>query len=209
MIKANQAIAILFVSAIEVSSANGQDCSDFNKAMDATRAANAGMDAELTRIKAMGQPPRFDVDACKVAKQLKDQAGDATKLANSSCGSDSEVVVGALGDIIQSAEKEITLYCVPEVDTSASTAPSVIRDSGFIFPDSDQRFLTVNDLRGLSSEQLRVARNEIFARRGRYFKDQALTAHFSQFSWYQPDRWDVTLNNFEQANIKLIQSMER
>jgi hypothetical protein len=82
-------------------------------------------------------------------------------------------------------------------------------DSGFIFSDSDRRLLTVAELQGLSSEQLRIARNEIYARKGRYFKDGSLTAHFSQFSWYQPNRWDVTLNDIEHANVRLIQSMEK
>jgi hypothetical protein len=81
--------------------------------------------------------------------------------------------------------------------------------SGLIFPDSNRRRLTAGDLQGLSLEQLRFARNEIFARKGRYFKDESLKAHFSQFSWYQPDRWDVPLNGVEQANVTLIQSMEK
>jgi hypothetical protein len=90
--------------------------------------------------------------------------------------------------------------------TSGTHAPeSTDPDNGFIFPDSDQRLLTVADLQGLSSDQLRIARNEIYARKGRFFKDQSLTAHFSQFSWYQPNGWDVTLNDVEQANVRLIQ----
>jgi hypothetical protein len=87
--------------------------------------------------------------------------------------------------------------------------PSTHTDNKLIFPDSDRRLLRVAEVQGLSSYQLRIARNEIYARRGRYFKDEALTAHFSQFSWYQPNRWDVTLNNVERANVKLIQSMEK
>lgn len=69
--------------------------------------------------------------------------------------------------------------------------------------------LTVDVLRGLSTDKLRLARNEIYARRGRFFKDPALAAYFSRFAWYRPTSWDVNLNAVEAANVKLIASMER
>ncbi|MBI5261999.1 MAG: caspase family protein [Bradyrhizobium sp.] len=79
----------------------------------------------------------------------------------------------------------------------------------FIFPDSDRIRLTRDMLVGLSAAQLRVARNEIYARRGRYFKDPMLAQYFSRFSWYRPYTWDVPLNGIEQANVALIASFER
>src|SRR5262249_39563078 len=91
------------------------------------------------------------------------------------------------------------------------TVPPPLPDPahGLIFPDSDRRYLTRDDLRRLSREQLRIARNEIYARKGRYFQDANLKAYFSRFSWYRPTTWDVTLNAVEQANVTLIQSLER
>jgi hypothetical protein len=35
-----------------------------------------------------------------------------------------------------------------------------------------------------------------------------LRAYFSQFSWYRPYTWDVTLNPVEKANVALIQRAE-
>ena len=81
--------------------------------------------------------------------------------------------------------------------------------SGFIFPDSDRRYLARDEIARLSRDQLRIARNEIYARRGRYFQDASLTAHFSRFAWYRPNTWEPALNAYEKANISLIQSMER
>src|SRR5215467_5110025 len=75
--------------------------------------------------------------------------------------------------------------------------------------DPSSRYLTPEELQGLSADQLAIIRNEIFARRGRYFKDDALRAYFSRFSWYQPRAWDVPLNPVEQANVKLVQSFEQ
>jgi len=81
--------------------------------------------------------------------------------------------------------------------------------SGFIFPDSDRRYLGRDEIARLTRDQLRIARNEIYARRGRYFQDASLTAHFSRFAWYRPNTWEPALNAYEKANVSLIQSMER
>ena len=75
---------------------------------------------------------------------------------------------------------------------------------GFIFADSDQRFLGEEDLKGLSSTELRVARNEIYARHGRFFVDQTLANYFSQFSWYHPRQVDVELSSLETTNVNTI-----
>jgi len=94
---------------------------------------------------------------------------------------------------------------IPVPDAPASAARPV-RD--FIIADSDRRLLSHDDLAGLSLAQLRVARNEIFARKGRFMKDAQLKAYFSQFSWYQPFTWTVKLSRTETANVALIQQVE-
>lgn len=78
----------------------------------------------------------------------------------------------------------------------------------FILPDSGSRRLNWNDISGLSGAQLRLARNEIYARRGRYMKDPQLRAYFSQFSWYRPWTWNIELSAVEKANVALIQRAE-
>ncbi|MGJ4856060.1 caspase family protein [Labrys sp. La1] len=78
----------------------------------------------------------------------------------------------------------------------------------FILPESGTRRLNWNDISGLSGQQLRLARNEIYARRGRYMKDTQLRAYFSQFSWYRPWTWDIELSAVEKANVALIQRAE-
>jgi tetratricopeptide (TPR) repeat protein len=94
-------------------------------------------------------------------------------------------------------------------DGAAVPSPSVaVGEPGFLLPDSNVRQLTRPELQKLSVEQLQIARNEIFARRGRYFKDERLSSYFAKFAWYQPDAWDVPLNAVEQANVDLIASLE-
>jgi hypothetical protein len=88
----------------------------------------------------------------------------------------------------------------------AAVAPAT-RD--FIFPDSDRVRLSRAMLLNLSPAQLRIARNEIFARRGRFLHDPALGDYFRRFGWYRPYAWDVPLNAVEQANVALIAAVER
>lgn len=87
--------------------------------------------------------------------------------------------------------------------------PAVPSVGGFIFSDSDRVRLTQSMLRNLSPTQLRIARNEIYARRGRFFRDPSLAQHFSRFSWYHPHSWEVALNAIEKANVDLIAAAER
>lgn len=88
-------------------------------------------------------------------------------------------------------------------------APPMKAESDAPFMDPSNRYLTPQELQGLSADQLAIVRNEIFARRGRYFKDDWLRAYFSQFPWYQPYAWDVPLTPIDQANLKLVQSLEQ
>jgi tetratricopeptide (TPR) repeat protein len=91
----------------------------------------------------------------------------------------------------------------------AAPSPSVaVGEPGLLLPDSNVRHLTRPELQKLSAEQLQIARNEIFARKGRYFKDERLSSYFTKFAWYQPATWDVALNAVEQANVDLIASLE-
>ena len=85
--------------------------------------------------------------------------------------------------------------------------------SGYIFYDSDTRYLTNEDLKGLSSWELRIARNEIYARRGRLFNDPSLQNYFDSCSWYNgyisPNSFNEnSLNKIEQYNVKLIKKYE-
>jgi hypothetical protein len=102
------------------------------------------------------------------------------------------------------------LPTVPPVNVAKNVAPpEPAAQQGFLFANSDRVRLTRDMLRGLTTDQLRLARNEIYARRGRFFRDPQLAAHFSRFSWYKPYAWDVPLSATEQANVNLIAAMER
>jgi hypothetical protein len=90
----------------------------------------------------------------------------------------------------------------------SATARGNVPQSDFIFPDSDTRLLTPGDLQGHSKDELRIARNEIFARRGRYFNSPDLVARFSGFAWYAPTTWNPQLSAIEAANVDLLERLE-
>ena len=67
------------------------------------------------------------------------------------------------------------------------------------------------ELAPLTSQQLRLLRNSIYARHGRYFKSEDLQRYFSQFDWYQPYREEIGQNDLsptELHNVELIRSYE-
>ena len=63
---------------------------------------------------------------------------------------------------------------------------------------------------GLFVEDLRVLRNEIYARHGRIFKDTALQKYFAAQPWYQPnpDFKDDMLTETEYKNLAIIKEVE-
>lgn len=98
-------------------------------------------------------------------------------------------------------------------DSWSDDTPEPQVSSEYILPDSNSRYLTNADLEGLSAEQLRIARNEIYARHGRKFADAGLQAHFNSCSWYsgtvEPAAFtESMLNEYEVANRDLIVAYE-
>lgn len=85
----------------------------------------------------------------------------------------------------------------------------------YILLNSDSRYIDKSELSSLSQWQLRLARNEIYARYGYTFEDEELQKYFLNKSWYEEDSsinkdtWsDDSLNEYEKANRDLIVSYE-
>ena len=79
------------------------------------------------------------------------------------------------------------------------------------YPDASIRILSSSELRGYSKRELKLMRNEIFARHGYIFKTDEMKKHFSSKQWYEPKYNDVNsmLTDIEQQNIKTIQQLEK
>ena len=100
---------------------------------------------------------------------------------------------------------------------TASTPAPRGASSDYVIPDSDTVSYSADDIRGmnLSVDELWYARNEIYARHGRMFRDQTLQAYFSAKPWYtplySPDEFDdsVQLSSVERSNAEAIKSVEQ
>ncbi len=97
-----------------------------------------------------------------------------------------------------------------ELATQAATqAPSE-----YILPDSDRKYYSESELSGLTLGELRLARNELYARHGRKFEDQELQAYFESCSWYRGTieasdfNEEIAFNRYEKANRDLIKKLE-
>lgn len=79
-----------------------------------------------------------------------------------------------------------------------------------IFSQASQRLLTYTDINGLSKQDLKIMRNEIYARHGYIFKTSEMKSYFSRQSWYKGQHDDVStlLSDIENKNIALIKSYE-
>ena len=87
------------------------------------------------------------------------------------------------------------------------------KTDNYILPDSSKRILADSEVSGLSKSELRLARNEIFARHGRMFDDQELQDYFNSKSWYRgtirpEDFSESMLSETEKANIETIKKYE-
>lgn len=89
--------------------------------------------------------------------------------------------------------------------------------SGYIIPDSDQRYLTESDVAGFSIKEINYAKNEIFARRGRKFLSVELQNYFNEKDWYngiyEPQDFDanyaaVVMNDYEKVNADFLSDAE-
>lgn len=86
---------------------------------------------------------------------------------------------------------------------------------GYILSESDTRYYSESELNALTDYELYLARNEIYARHGREFKNQDLQNYFKNKDWYtgrySPDSFDsiVTLNDFEKKNADAMLSIEK
>ena len=82
------------------------------------------------------------------------------------------------------------------------------------YPEGSTRYLSEYDLMGKSLWELKIMRNEIYARHHYIFKSSDLIEYFNRQSWYtgyDPDAKAVarTFNDYENKNVYFIREYER
>ena len=84
----------------------------------------------------------------------------------------------------------------------------------FVFPEDNVYTITEEDLEGKTAMECKIARNEIYARYGRIFKDEQLQGYFNTCDWYNgtiasEQFSENMLNEIEKANIQTIINYEK
>ena len=80
------------------------------------------------------------------------------------------------------------------------------------YPFTSTRKVTEEDLYYKSAAELRIMRNEIYARNGYIFDNEELHYYFSQKSWYKPEKPYIKESEFseiEKHNIDFIKLHEK
>jgi hypothetical protein len=78
------------------------------------------------------------------------------------------------------------------------------------YPEGSTRLLSADDAAGKSPWEIKVMKNEIYARHGYIFKTSELKSYFERQSWYRPMYDDVTglLSKIEIENAAFLKSYE-
>lgn len=110
--------------------------------------------------------------------------------------------------------KGVPVYTVTNLTRNSESTNTSTAVNGYILPNSSSVLVTEADLAGKSAYQLRLARNEIYARHGRKFSSATLQNYFNSCSWYSVNanynysNDNANLNSIEQANVKFIKVYE-
>lgn len=104
---------------------------------------------------------------------------------------------------------ELTLQSLeppqPAVPDAAGIPQHLESFEGQLTPSD--RVMTELELQGRGQAELRVMRNEIFARRGRAFESGDLSGYFARMPWYRQDPayTDAALTDIDRENIRVIE----
>ena len=100
----------------------------------------------------------------------------------------------------------------PDLDTGDK-----VPNGTYVLADSDSHRYTTEELDELSDWELYLARNEIYARHGREFRNDDLTRYFEGQPWYEPTyspddfdtHQDTILSEVERDNAQTILALEQ
>lgn len=123
---------------------------------------------------------------------------------------------GGIG--MQSAPETRTAAAQPETEktsvpgTSALAGTAAPDTSDYILSESNSRYYTEEELKGLDDDTLQMAINEIYARHGRRFNTESMQEYFDGKDWYSgtidPVEFDgneaLYFNEYEVSNRELM-----
>ena len=86
-------------------------------------------------------------------------------------------------------------------------------DNQYLLPDADTYFITEKNISWMDDNELILARNEFFARRGRKFSTKWISDYFSKQKWYhakieEKQFTSYLFNTYELTNLNFISAYE-
>jgi len=99
----------------------------------------------------------------------------------------------------------------PEEEPEEAEPQAEPSDDSYILPESSDEPIDQSALEGMSAEEARIARNEIYARHGLIFQSEDLQEYFSSQAWYSGTVSSVDsieLSEVEAENIQTIVNYE-
>ena len=154
------------------------------------------------------------IDDKKAAEQAKAESEAESKRAAESKAAESKAAESKAAESkAAESKKNQTTETKKNSSNNNSSSSNSGASSDYVLPGSSNQYLSASDVKNLSSYQLMIARNEIYARHGRKFNDSELQAYFNSKSWYKgtvnPEDFSTSVfNDYEIKNIQLIQSYE-
>jgi uncharacterized membrane protein YvbJ len=102
-------------------------------------------------------------------------------------------------DYDEDNEIEINADAEDTVDSYIDEEPD---NSDYLFP-SDKEYITENDLRSLTKEEVALIRNEIYARHGYMFQTEPYKSYFAEKEWYTPNA------NFNESMFNVVEESNK
>lgn len=94
--------------------------------------------------------------------------------------------------------------------TSSGLKTGTMPVNGYVISGSDSRLISESEIINFTPWQLKVARNEIYARHGRPFVHKDLQCYFANQNWYHgnPNYSDALLSVVENKNVNTAKTYE-
>ena len=110
-------------------------------------------------------------------------------------------------------EGDETSSLLAAASTSVNGVIKKYKKKDYILKNSNKEKLDWDDVKGLSEEELRYAKNEIYARHGYIFKADDLKKYFKSKKWYKgtvkSSKFDESVfNKYERYNVKYLKSVK-
>lgn len=187
-----------------------------NTNSSAEAGSNLSMETEVAKENRPLSEEELELDTDSI-EQIADEQMDKDTTSGDAVSENKTLTVRKAGEVIvmdSSNSKDSDELSDGEHQMESQSSEDGMSVDDYIIPNSSTQLLSFSDLKGLSEEECRLARNEIYARHGRKFSDEELQAYFNSKDWYQgtiePDDFkESMLNEIETANRDTIVEYER